>query len=171
MSTTAVEAIARQFGAAIEMLEKAILACPESLWSGHARRPEQEFWYLAYHTLFWLDYYLDESPAGFRPPAPYGLEEMDPAGVLPPRVYSQAELLAYLEHGRAKCRAAMLALTDESGARPSGFPRREGSVLELHVYALRHVQHHAAQLYLRLRQEEDAAPGWVSRSARTWQES
>jgi len=38
------------------------------------------------------------------------------------------------------------------------------SVLELLIYNLRHVQHHAAQLNLILRQDIDAAPEWVSRA-------
>jgi hypothetical protein len=38
---------------------------------------------------------------------------------------------------------------------------------ELVLYNLRHVQHHAAQLNLILRQVVDAAPGWVSKRART----
>ena len=52
-----------QFGAAIDMLENAVLACPEEIWSDRARRPE--YWYLAYHTLFWLDLYLTGSVEGF----------------------------------------------------------------------------------------------------------
>ena len=58
----------RQFGAAIDMLENAIVACPENVWGDRSRRPE--FWYVAYHTIFFLDYYLSESEKDFAPPAP-----------------------------------------------------------------------------------------------------
>jgi hypothetical protein len=166
VSGVAREALARQFGAAIDMLENAIHACPDPLWS--AGPPWQQFWYLASHTLFWLDYYLADAPEAFRPRAPFGLEEMDPAGVLPPRAFTRAELLGYLAHARARCRAVMAALDDESAARPCGFPRRDGSVFELHLYNLRHVQHHAAQLQLLLRQGGAEPPRWVSRSDRVW---
>ena len=37
-------------------------------------------------------------------------------------------------------------------------------VLEILLYNMRHVQHHAAQLNLLLRQELDDAPDWVSRT-------
>ncbi len=47
-----------QFGGSIDMLENAIRACPDTLW-GAAERPP--FWYLAYHTLFFLDLYLSPS--------------------------------------------------------------------------------------------------------------
>ena len=85
-----------QFGAAIDMLENAMRAAPERVWSDRSSQPE--FWYVAYHTLFFLDFYLSETSAGFQPPAPFTLSELDPEGVLPDRVYPKMELLAYLAH-------------------------------------------------------------------------
>jgi len=152
-----------QFGAAIDMLENAIRACPDSLWRDRSRRPE--FWYLAFHSLFFLDFYLSESADTFVPPAPFTMSEMDPAGVLPERVYEKSELLAYLERGRARCRDVLAALTDASLSEPCGFMRRDLTVAELHVYSLRHVQHHAAQLNLILRQATDSAPPWVGKTS------
>lgn len=43
----------QQFGASIDMLDSAIRACPEQLWSDRERQPE--FWRTAYHTLFFLE--------------------------------------------------------------------------------------------------------------------
>jgi hypothetical protein len=152
----------RQFGAAIDMLENAIGACPDALWGDRGRRPE--FWYVAYHTLFFLDLYLSGSVDGFAPPEPFNLDELDPAGVLPPRVYSKDELRAYLRHGRDKCRASIAAMTDEGARRICTFTWLELPYGELMLDNLRHVQHHAAQLNLILRQATDSAPGWVSRA-------
>jgi len=149
----------QQFGAAIDMLENALLACPEELWSDRSRRPE--FWYVVFHTLFFLDLYLSDSVEGFAPPPPFTLDELDPAGVLPERPYTKDELRAYLEHGRAKCRATIEALTDEKAHRRCGFEWVDVSEAELLLYNMRHVQHHAAQLNLILRQTTDSAPGWV----------
>jgi hypothetical protein len=73
-----------QFGAAVDMLENAVLECPDEPWSDRARR--QEYWYVAYHTLFWLDLYLSGAVEGFAPPAPFTLDELDPAGLLPERL-------------------------------------------------------------------------------------
>ena len=42
------------------------------------------------------------------------------------------------------------------------FARFELTFAELLLYNMRHTQHHAAQLNLILRQETDAAPGWVA---------
>lgn len=149
-----------QFGAAIDMLDNAIAACPDSLWGDRTRQPE--FWYVTYHTLFLLDTYLSGTLEGFAPPEPFNMDELDPAGVMPPRVYTRDEMRAYLRHGRAKCRATILAMTAEEGARPAGFPWLALSRADLLLDNLRHVQHHAAQLNLILRQVTDSAPRWVA---------
>ena len=45
----------QQFGAAIDTLGNAIVACPKELWDDGSKPPEL-FWYSAYHCLFFLDY-------------------------------------------------------------------------------------------------------------------
>lgn len=152
----------QQFGASIDMLENAIRECPEKAWGDQPG--QHEFWYIAYHTLFFLDYYLSDSPEGFAPPAPFTLGELDPAGQLPDRVYTKDELLTYLEHGHKKCQRAMNALTEEKAHQPCSFEKPDITVAQLHLYNMRHVQHHAAQLNLILRQKTDSAPRWVSRA-------
>jgi hypothetical protein len=160
----------QQSGAAIDMLENAIRACPEELWSDPSKRPEWVsknvvgFWYVAYHTLFFLDYYLSENPEKFSPPVPFTRAELDPTGILPERPYTKDELLSYLEHGRKKCRSVIEALTDEKAQQRCAFEPPAITVAELLLYSMRHVQHHAAQLNLLLRQETDSAPRWVSKA-------
>jgi hypothetical protein len=159
------EVLWRQFGAAIEMLENAITACPEELWRDRSRRPE--YWYTVYHTLFFLDLYLYGSVEGFSPPAPYNLDEIDPGGSLPERVYEKEELQSYLDYSRTKCRAVINALTDEQAFERCVFPWGEMSFAELMLDNMRHVQHHAAQLNLILRQTIDSAPRWVATTKRS----
>lgn len=151
----------QQLGAAVESLENAIKACPEKVWGD--KPGFHEFWYIAYHTLFFLDYYMSGTSEGFAPPEPFDLGELDPAGVLPDRVYSKEELLKYLEHGRQKSRDAIDALTEETAHKPCGF-NKDLTVAELYLYNMRHVQHHAAQLNLLLRQRTDSAPKWVNKA-------
>jgi hypothetical protein len=152
-----------QFGAAVDMLENAVRACPDSLWDDASLPVWRRFWYQAFHALFWLDWYLADSKESFGPPAPFTRDEFDPAGVYPERAYTKAELLGYLAHGRERLRVRMDALTDESAAQRSHVASREFSMLELHLYSMRHVQHHAAQMNLLLRQGTDSAPRWVTR--------
>jgi hypothetical protein len=153
----------QQFGAAIDMLENAISACPSHVWGN--KFEFTEFWYIAYHTLFWLDFYLSESEESFTPPPPFGLEELDPAGLFPPCVYTKDELLAYLAHDRQKCRDKIGALTDMTAcALKSPFGAQNFTTVEALLYNMRHVQHHAAQLNLLLRQQANDAPRWVRRA-------
>jgi len=83
-----------QFGASIQMMGNAIKTCPENLWSD--RKQKHEYWYLVYHTLFWLDFYLTDNPDDYSLRHPFTLSELDPEGLLPHRVYTKKELLNYL---------------------------------------------------------------------------
>ena len=170
-------ALWQQFGATIDMLETALLACPDThwkgrLWSDHSEHPlppeAAEFWYLTYHTLFWLDLYLTGSREGFAPPAPFTLGELDPAGVLPERTYTRDELHTYLLYLRKKCQATLTGLSDEKARQPFYFPWNEEqpmSFLELCLYNMRHVQEHAAQLNMFLGQNAiNGASDWVSQA-------
>ena len=85
-------------------------------------------------------------------------------GILPERVYTKDELRKYLRRGRDQCRKALAALTDDKARERREFTWGEVSVAELHLYNLRHVQHHAAQLNLILRQKTDSAPDWVGQA-------
>lgn len=162
----------RQFGAAIDMFGDALRDCPDELWEKHlwADQPDQwvaqgfsAFWYLGYHTLFWLDLYLTGAEEGFVPPEPFDLVEMEADEVLP-RTYTRAELLGYLDHCRRKCQATIGALTPDQADRVCRFGWGEVTFAELQLYNLRHVQEHGAQLHLFLGQQAGIAAGWVSKA-------
>lgn len=166
----------RQFGAAIDMLENALVACPASLWKASLWRvpPESDFppqfaqfWYLTFHALVWLDLYLAGVPEEeFAPPAPFVRGVLDSVEALPAESYSKEDLRAYLVSLREKCHTTLAALTDEQARRLVEYPWSGGqpiSYLELQLYNLRHVQEHAAQLSLFLGQHAipDADLDWV----------
>jgi hypothetical protein len=153
------EILWKQFGASIDMLENAISLCTDELWDN-----DKMFWYNAYHCLFYLDYYLTLEPSQFSPPSPYTLSEFDPSGAMPDRVYSREELISYLNHSRNKCHEFIASLTDEIADKRWINEQRNYSVLEILLYNMRHVQHHAAQLNLLLRQGIDKTPKWVSQT-------
>jgi hypothetical protein len=153
-----------QFEAAIEMLRSAMLECPDDLWRATLWEDSSlpgfsEFWYVAYHALFWLDLYLSGSGDGFVPPVPFTLDELDPAGVLPPRVYTRDELESYLAHSAEKCRVTFENLTDEQARRTHeiGSQRHRMSFAELLLYNMGHVREHAAQLSMFLGQRRGEA--------------
>jgi hypothetical protein len=159
----------RQFGAAIDMLGDALRDCPDELWQQHLweDQPDQwvaagfsAFWYLGYHTLFWLDLYLTGAEEGFAPPAPFDLVEMN-AGEILPRIYTREELLHYLEYCRRRCEETIGALSDEQASRLCRFAWGELPFAELLLYTLRHVQEHAAQLRMFLGQQAGKSVEWI----------
>jgi uncharacterized damage-inducible protein DinB len=162
MDKTFKEILWNQFGGSIDMFENAIKACPDDVWGD--RSHEHEYWYIAYHTLFWLDFYLSESPDGFSPPEPFNLDEMDPAGIIPEQPYSKEEMLSYLLHCRNKLRSRIENMTEDKASARFKFNWMDFSITELMLYNMRHVQHHGAQLNLILRQKTNSAPGWVGRT-------
>lgn len=158
MAETINEIVWKQFGAALDMMENSLQACPEEVWS-----EKSEFWYIAFHTLFYTDYYLSKQPLAFLPAAPFTLSEFDPRGLKPDRIYSKDELIQYLHFIRDKCRQRLV--NDDLGDLESRFidHRKNFSMLEVMIYNIRHI-HHLGQLNIWLRQHADLPSRWVPQS-------
>lgn len=160
MSEIINEIVWKQFGASLDMMENALKACPEDVWSG-----KSEFWYIAFHTLFYTDYYLSKDPSGFVPLQPFTLSEFDPRGLKPERVYSKDELIQYLHYIREKCRQRLV--NDDMADTESRFidSRKNFSMLEMMIYNIRHVHHHVGQLNIWLRQHADLPSKWIAQTS------
>jgi hypothetical protein len=160
------ESLWKQFGASIDMVINAVSAYPENRWY-----EEKKFFYNSYHVAIFLDYYLTIPAAPLSSPLPFTISEEPPQGciddIVPDRIYSQAEILAYLQASRKKCNDLIFGLTDAEFAmqwiETNG--KKKMPVFELFLYNMRHVQHHAAQLNMMLRMDTGNAPGWI-RAAR-----
>lgn len=110
------------------------------------------FWAVAYHCLFFLDLDATADRRDLRPPefARGGPEEHYPAadgasaipGVHAP-VFPRDVLLRFLDHGRAKMRRVVPALTDAELAAASG---RNKTFEQRLVESLEHVREHGSQL-------------------------
>jgi hypothetical protein len=160
MDTRLKTSIWDQFGAAIDMLDDAVSRCPDHLWTAVLwKDPDDvaygQFWFIAYHTLFWLDLYLTGYSDGFAPPPPFV------RGRLPEKPYTRDQVLTYLDDCRRKCQSTIEALTDEQAYRLCKFEWVEASYLEMQLYSMRHVQEHAAQLNLLLGQHDIEGMDWV----------
>ena len=159
MNQTIKDSIWSQFGASIDMLENAIKLCPDELWDS-----EVPFSGNAYHALFFLDYYLTLDPVGFTARSPFTHSEFEDE---PPSVpFSRNEILNYLDFNRNKCHDLIMSLTDElSKSRWINESKTmDYSLFEILLYNMRHVQHHAAQLNMMLRNQINKAPNWVYRA-------
>jgi hypothetical protein len=159
------QVIAHQFEAALCTLSRCIDRCPDELWN--ARVGNLAFCQVAFHTLFFADYYLETDEARFReqpfhrenPEFFRDYEELqDRAQVL---MYDKPSVQKYVRHVRTKAAQAIAADTAETLSAPCGFAGRTFSRAELYVYNLRHIQHHAAQLSLRLRLDAKVEIPWI----------
>jgi hypothetical protein len=85
-------AINSQFSAALKMLQQAIEFLPENIWDANV-----QFTSIAFHCLFWTDYYLTENPETFNTPAPINASFNDTA-INTKQPYTKAELLNYCNY-------------------------------------------------------------------------
>jgi hypothetical protein len=121
---------------------------------------------VAFHAKFFTDLYLGSDIESLQEQAFHrehaalfrDYEELeDRPQVL---LYTRPDLREYLQHCRAKAAEVVAAETSETLAGPSGFPRKNFTRAELHVLNIRHLQHHASQLGLRLRLEGGEGVPW-----------
>lgn len=163
------EGLWRQFGASIDMLQNAISFCPESYFTTNKR-----FYYLAYHCVLFLDYYLSIPPKDFSPILPFTIKDKEQrplesiGDIVPDKIYSKEELIDYINKSRLKCQNLIESLTDNEKLNirfTEG--NQEGDmdypILEILLYNLRHTQHHIGQLNLIMRQDLHKHMEWVFR--------
>lgn len=164
------EGLWRQFGASIDMLQNAISFCPESYFTTNKR-----FYYLAYHCVLFLDYYLSIPPKDFSPILPFTIKDKEQrplesiGDIVPDKIYSKEELIDYINKSRLKCQNLIESLTDNEKLNirfTEG--NQEGDmdypILEILLYNLRHTQHHIGQLNLIMRQDLHKHMEWVFRA-------
>lgn len=153
-----------QFGASIDMLAMGINLCPDELWTMTMWKDTEDarygqFWFIAYHTLFWTDLFLSGCDyKGFLPPPPFV------RGKLPEIPFTKAQIITYLDSCRSKCQSTIEGLTDETAYRICKFEWIEATFLEMMFYAMRHVQEHGAQLNLVLGQRDIVGMDWIAKA-------
>jgi len=141
-----------QLEAALAMLNDCVGQCPPEHWDGKIAK--YTFWQVAYHTACYGDLYLSPSKEAFRLRNihPQGWKEFEEE--FPSRRIEKTEILDYIAHCREKAGPAIAAETRETLEGPSGYSWCPFSRAELHVYNIRHVQHHTGQLGVYLRRAD-----------------
>jgi hypothetical protein len=164
------EILWNQLGASIDMLINVIANCPDNYLVTNKR-----FYYIAYHSVIFLDYYLTIPPKDFSPILPFTIKEADerPEGsiddLIPDKFYSKQELIDYLKSSRLKCENLIDRLTNEEILNARFTEDFEAGamdypILEILLYNLRHTQHHVGQLNLMIRQDLDIHMEWAFRA-------
>jgi len=168
MSRSWQDVIGRQFAASIQMLRNAVEACPDEVWDD--RSDGTPVWHIAYHTLFFCDFYLSDEEKAFQAPhfhldhyhfLPGDYKEFGGIVTTPDQCYTKERLLEYADHCDAKCRALFQEITEKRAKQRCGFWWYELNVGEFLVNCLRHTQHHAAQIALILRRRADIGVEWM----------
>ena len=159
------ELIGNQYEASLCTLSTCIDRCPQDAWD--MRIANYAFGQVVFHALFYADYYLGPNEESLRRQQFHRDNERvfgdyeELADRAPQALHDRAFIKSYLDHCRRKAREVIGSETAESLKGPSGFDRRDFPRAELHVYNIRHIQHHAAQLILRLRLDLDQDVPWV----------
>ena len=127
MDASLKQTIWKQFGAAIDMLENAIAECSEHLWN-----TDSEFWYKAYHTLFYLDYYLSMEPEKFSPPSSFTLSEFDPSGALPEKLFDHRNIaLQYEACAASRNTIKFIIASGNEQSATMGLANKDGFVMRI----------------------------------------
>lgn len=172
MERNFITSLSQNFDGAMDMFKYILELCPDYLWE-----KQDKFYYLSYHTIIFLDYYLSQPVSSFQPLLPYTItnaplpvDAID--DVLPDKLYSRAEMLTYLSLIKGKAVSVISPLdigkfsqrwiTDIEipvhGLCPGVVENY--TLLEILFYNLRHLQHHIGQLNLLLRQRAHLAAEW-----------
>ncbi len=157
-----------QYHSAIEMLIDAVEKYPDEHWL--STEYTNAAWQIAYHTLYFAEYYSRTTWENFTPWLTHGVETQnddgipgppDPKSSLPlfPEPFAKEQVLAYAKY----CDETIDRAVDEMDitSAESGFYWYKVSKLEHQLINLRHMQHGAAQLADRLRQIAGLGVKWV----------
>jgi len=164
--------IGRQFAAAIQMLRSAVEACPDDLWDERAYGTP--FWQLAYHALFYTDFYLSDDANTFQAKdfhvdkanfLPGDYQQYGGVVTTPGKIFTKAQLLDYADHCLRKSDETFKMLTDNRALERCGFPWYKLNVGEFLLNNLRHTQHHTGQLVVLLRRHANIGTDWLGTKA------
>jgi len=129
------QVIQSQYLAALAMLKQAIEKCPQNVW--YDQNQKFKVWSKAYHTVFFVHFYLQDAEKDFIP----WEKHHDPDGDIP---FTQDEVLEYLTFARKQV-IERVPVTDLEAE--SGFHWYPVNKLELQFINIRHIQQHTGELY------------------------
>jgi hypothetical protein len=159
------EMLLKQFEASMCMLWQSIQNCPKNEWNEEHK--DAPFSQVLFHVLFYTDFYLEKSENTIKDQK-YHLthkdmfkdyEELEDKKAI--HIYTKNEIDDYFEFCLQKGREYISYENSKSLFDDSGISFRRCSRLELYIYLIRHIQHHAAQLGLRVQQITQKELQWV----------
>jgi len=153
-----------QYKAALKMLEGTIEKCPDALWNDGSYT--NIFWQIVYHTLHYTNLYVAKDEESFIPWSKHvgNWHRFEAINGNPKRAttgfnYSKADLLDYTSLTRERLEDS---IDERDFYKQPGFEWVNMNTLELHLYNLRHLQHHTGQLIERLQQHHIQGLVWIN---------
>jgi len=159
------DAIISQYIASLEMMRRAIAACPDWMWADV--KLKNKFWHIAYHSVFFTHLYLSPSEEEFSPWEDHR-DEYQFMGKLPwppqnepsiDEAYTKNEIQNFIAFCVEQVKAIVPLLDLES--EESGFSWLPFNKLELQFYNIRHLQQHIGELCERLGSQAGTDANWV----------
>jgi hypothetical protein len=153
-------AITSQYLAALGMLRQVIEKCPDDFWL--STPSQNQFWRVAYHTLFFTHLYLQQTAQEFVPwhkhrheVESFSQEQPEQADAAP---YSRQDVLEYLGfcEEEVKNKTASVNLQADSG-----FPWYRISKIEMQFANIRHIQQHTGELAEQLSDKTGIQINWM----------
>ncbi|HYM19746.1 MAG TPA: DinB family protein [Candidatus Kapabacteria bacterium] len=141
-----------QYEASLAMMKQRIEACPPEHWEGKVGA--DTFRQITYHALFCLDLYLSSNYDTFVFHDLYQKGGDEREDQVSPGL-SKDDTLVVVERCHGKILESLASETQESLQGESGFSWRKEPRAELHIYNIRHFQHHVGQLSTYLRKVSD----------------
>ncbi|MBY8991214.1 MAG: hypothetical protein KGD58_10715 [Candidatus Lokiarchaeota archaeon] len=159
------KALNEQYGAAIAMLGHNLKSCPKELWDDRTSGPP--FWHVAYHAMWFLDWYLSDSystreifQSKFGDKSSH-FEQLTVDNIKD-IVLAPKQLIEYLSEIKEKAKNRFDNITSDALIQPSVFDWHGNSVLSSLLYNLRHVMLHIGALNLRLHRKGVKLDNWVT---------
>jgi hypothetical protein len=161
---TVKQTLRNQMLAALATLNQCMQNCPADEWQkSHNDAP---FSQVLFHTLFYTDFYLSpnehefklqlfhrQNKAIFRDYEEFEYKKSE-------QIYTREEILVYLKFCHDKINKYFDEIKDSNLSEK--YSAKNMTFMELSIYNTRHIQHHAAQLGLRIQQVTGKELKWIS---------
>ncbi len=145
-----------EYRAIFQMLRNAIELCSDSLWDD--RSEGTAFWLQACHTIFFIDFYLSDSPESFHEPPSFVEYKLDKT---PGDAPFQKQIVNYLEQVSSRCEMVLNKISPNQLEGKNTFSWTGPTLAHRLVYNIRHAQHHVGWLNSILSRKAGQAADWV----------
>lgn len=161
-----VRGVTSQLIAGLNMLKNCIDRCPSNLWN--ETHNDYPFSQVIYHTLFDCDYHFSNDINELKNQVFHknnkeifaDYEELDE--IIAQRLFERNFIISYYNHCCNKV-PAIIETNKNDLTIPGTDVRKTVTKLERYLNTLRHIQHHAAQLGLRLQFATGIEMKWIAR--------